>query len=128
MKILACFLFLLTSQALCDEDLQSRLTMLESTVNEMSTQLTEQRTEMDEQNVEIRRLGGLASLTGKLPDPSHTRIIYVICVAVMRSCHEYWKAGVTISGLYEIDPDGFNHGEPPFRVYCDFATGLYSNE
>ena len=45
-------------------------------------------------------------------------------ILVMRSCHEYKEAGVEIDGFYSIDPDGFNNGKAPFRVYCDFAAGM----
>lgn len=30
---------------------------------------------------------------------------------------------MTDSGWYNIDPDGGNSGNPPFRVFCDMSTG-----
>ena len=37
-------------------------------------------------------------------------------------CQEYYDQGMTISGNYEIDPDG-QGGDPPFPVHCDFERG-----
>ena len=39
-----------------------------------------------------------------------------------RSCHEMKLLGVSTSGTYFIDPDGFQ-GSPPVQVYCDMKTG-----
>ena len=39
------------------------------------------------------------------------------------TCDGYKKFGVTESGPYEIDPDGFGIGDPPITVYCDFEQG-----
>ena len=41
-----------------------------------------------------------------------------------RSCHEMKLLGVSTSGTYFIDPDGFQ-GSPPVQVYCDMKTGKY---
>ena len=37
-------------------------------------------------------------------------------------CQEYYEQGMSISGNYEIDPDG-QGGDPPFPVHCDFERG-----
>ena len=41
----------------------------------------------------------------------------------LRSCQEMSNRGVTLSGLYDIDPDGEGIGHEPIKVYCDFNTG-----
>lgn len=41
----------------------------------------------------------------------------------MRTCEEYKELGLTRSGDYMIDPDGFKFGDPPIKVYCDFEQG-----
>ncbi len=33
-------------------------------------------------------------------------------------------SGFSTSGYFQIDPDGVAFGEPPFRVFCDFDSGL----
>ena len=37
------------------------------------------------------------------------------------SCRDHLAAGETVSGIYEVDPDGFG-GAAPYEVYCDMAT------
>ena len=37
-----------------------------------------------------------------------------------RTCHELASRGVTLSGVYEIDPDGDGIGQPPIQALCDF--------
>ncbi len=39
------------------------------------------------------------------------------------SCEGYRKVGVTMSGFYEIDPDGTHIGEVPIMAYCNFSEG-----
>ena len=41
----------------------------------------------------------------------------------MRSCEEYAESGITLSDLYEIDPDGAGVGDPSFLVFCNFENG-----
>ena len=40
----------------------------------------------------------------------------------LRTCQELASRGLTLSGIYEIDPDGADIGLGPIQVYCDFAT------
>ena len=40
----------------------------------------------------------------------------------LRTCQELASRGLTLSGIYEIDPDGNTIGLGPIQVYCDFAT------
>ena len=40
----------------------------------------------------------------------------------LRTCQELASHGLTLSGIYEIDPDGADIGLGPIQVYCDFAT------
>ncbi len=44
--------------------------------------------------------------------------------AVPKTCDGYVKLGMTRSGQYDIDPDGFETGEAPISVKCDFQKGL----
>ena len=37
-------------------------------------------------------------------------------------------SGFSNSGYFQIDPDGDAFGEPPFSVFCDFASGQDSQE
>ena len=37
-----------------------------------------------------------------------------------KTCHDYMARGVRQTGHQYIDPDGFDHGEGPFRVLCRF--------
>ena len=37
-----------------------------------------------------------------------------------RTCHDYLARGVRQSGYQYIDPDGFDHGDGPFKVLCRF--------
>ena len=41
----------------------------------------------------------------------------------LRSCAELKARGLTLSGLYDIDPDGEGIGYEPIRVFCDFESG-----
>ena len=54
-------------------------------------------------------------------------ILYGNCifrkVTVPRSCYHLKKLDVKKSGMYMIDPDGPDHGDPPFDVECDMKTG-----
>ncbi len=47
----------------------------------------------------------------------------LICCAVPTTCDGYAKVGETVSGEYEIDPDGADQGEAPITVFCDFQHG-----
>ena len=38
----------------------------------------------------------------------------------LRTCQELASRGLTLSGLYEVDPDG--EGIGPIEVFCDFST------
>ena len=40
----------------------------------------------------------------------------------LRTCQELASRGVTLSGVYDIDPDGDGIGQPPIQAYCDFTT------
>ena len=40
-----------------------------------------------------------------------------------RSCYHLKKLDVRKSGMYLIDPDGPDHGDPPFEAECDMKTG-----
>jgi hypothetical protein len=37
---------------------------------------------------------------------------------VPRRCKDYATLGVKRSGYFDIDPDGFNFGEAPFKAFC----------
>ncbi len=50
-----------------------------------------------------------------------------IFVLVPRSCHEYLSRGIFESGYYDVDPDGFNFGQVPVRVYCRMEGGSISS-
>lgn len=41
----------------------------------------------------------------------------------LRTCQEISNRGVTLSGMYDIDPDGQGIGYEPITVHCDFDTG-----
>ena len=40
----------------------------------------------------------------------------------LRTCQELASRGLTLSGLYEVDPDGDGIGQAPIQVYCDFQS------
>ena len=40
----------------------------------------------------------------------------------LRTCQELASRGLTLSGLYEVDPDGDGIGHAPIQVYCDFQS------
>lgn len=40
----------------------------------------------------------------------------------LRTCQELAGRGLTLSGLYEVDPDGEGIGYGPIEVFCDFST------
>lgn len=47
---------------------------------------------------------------------------------VARTCHELMTSNPTLeSGMYYIDPDGWNAGDPSISVYCDKTTGKSVN-
>ena len=39
-----------------------------------------------------------------------------------KSCQELAQKGTSLSGMYNIDPDGDGIGQDPIQVYCDFET------
>ena len=41
----------------------------------------------------------------------------------LRTCQEISNRGLTLSGMYDIDPDGQGIGYEPITVHCDFDTG-----
>ena len=43
--------------------------------------------------------------------------------AAPRTCNELKSVGVTLSGVYSLDPDGPNTGYRPIEAYCDLRTG-----
>lgn len=40
----------------------------------------------------------------------------------LANCKAWYDAGNTSDGIYKIDPDGLDTGEPEFNVYCDMTT------
>ncbi len=42
---------------------------------------------------------------------------------VPHTCQEYFDRGIQSSGFYDIDPDGFNYGLVPIRVFCYVEGG-----
>ncbi len=54
---------------------------------------------------------------------TNTLYLNAISDAVARTCHEYMVRGGTKSGLYDIDPDGFDFGSPPIKAFCHFEDG-----
>jgi hypothetical protein len=45
---------------------------------------------------------------------------------VPKSCQDYLDVGVKESGYYVIDPDGNGVGVDQFSVFCNFETGMTS--
>ena len=41
----------------------------------------------------------------------------------LRTCNELSNRGLTLSGIYSIDPDGEGIGYEPIEVYCNFEKG-----
>ena len=41
----------------------------------------------------------------------------------LRTCQEISNRGLTLSRMYDIDPDGQGIGYEPITVHCDFDTG-----
>ncbi len=44
-----------------------------------------------------------------------------------KSCDELFKRGLDVSGEFNIDPDGYEKGSDPFKVYCDVEKGKTEN-
>ncbi len=55
-------------------------------------------------------------------ESSAKNLLYILFFfpSVPRSCPEWYSRGMTLSGIYQIDPDGME-GLPPFDVYCDMS-------
>ena len=49
-----------------------------------------------------------------------TKLESLARVGDLRSCEEYSRFGIRVSGQYTIDTDGLQIGEPPFEVMCLF--------
>ena len=39
-----------------------------------------------------------------------------------KTCEDLAKHGITESGMYPVDPDGFGNGAEPVMVQCNFTT------
>ena len=51
-------------------------------------------------------------------------------IRTAKTCEELASAGISRSGMFQLDPDGENAGADPINVYCDFttrATEIYHN-
>ena len=46
---------------------------------------------------------------------------FPLFLATFQTCEDHFNSGVTVSGLYTIDPDG-NGPINPFKAYCDFDS------
>ena len=41
-------------------------------------------------------------------------------ISVPRTCHDYEHLGlISRAGFYDVDPDGFDQGVDPFKVFCE---------
>ena len=53
-----------------------------------------------------------------------TKLEELIKIGTLRSCAEYSQYGLKTDDYYLIDPDGPLLGQPPFRVFCNFTSGI----
>ena len=61
----------------------------------------------------------------KVQDPLEDRVEKLEQLSkykTLHTCHELASRGVTLSGVYDVDPDGDGIGQPPIQAYCNFRT------
>ena len=103
------------------KDLSGKVTMLENQVNRdqskinyLSEKVQTLEHQMNQDHSDQAPKEPLEDRVEKLEQLSKYK--------TLRTCHELASRGVTLSGVYDIDPDGDGIGQPPIQAYCDFTT------
>ena len=108
------------------KDLSGKVNLLEKqnkdlsgTVSELKRQNKDlsnrvDKLEHDQDNSKIQTEDNLEERVEKLEELSKYK--------TLRTCQELANRGLSLSGIYEVDPDGEGIGFAPIEVFCDFES------
>ena len=105
------------------KDLSGKVTTLENQVSQDQSKIKYLSEKV--QTLEHQMNQAHPDQSPKVQDPLEDRVEKLEQLSkykTLRTCHELASRGVSLSGVYEIDPDGDGIGQPPIQAYCDFTT------